>query len=375
MPTAKLACFAGVEDPRKQNISHKLEDILFIACCAVICGAEGWDDIELYGKSKQEWLEKFLELPYGIPSDDTFRRVFALIKPTEFEQSFRQWIQALIQHLSGDVIPIDGKRLRGAFRASKDSVIHEVSAWSCQHQLVLGQVKTEAKSNEITAIPELLKLLDIQGAVITIDAMGTQKNIASCIVEQQANYVLALKGNHSTLHEDVADYFNYLDKQKDTSALIADSYEDIDKGHGRLETRHCQIVQNIDWLEGKEQWAGLCSLVKIHSTTEHLLDGHVSEDIRYYISSLSCPAKDMLEIVRAHWQIENKLHWVLDVSFSEDDSLIHLPKAAENFSLLRKIAMTMLRRDSSKGSIKGKRKRAGWDNDFLLSLLQTLNSK
>lgn len=374
-PTHPLSSFESIEDPRRNNHCHKLGDILFIACCAVICGAESWNDIELYGQSKFDWLKHFLELPHGVPSDDTYRRVFTRLEPTGFEQAFRDWIQTLITSVMGDIIPIDGKRLRGAFRASKENVIHQVSAWSCRHQLVLGQVKTAAKSNEITAIPELLKLLEVKGAVITIDAMGTQTEIATQIIEQEADYLLALKGNHGTLHQDVADYFDYLSSSKSPSVSGIDYYEALDKGHGRLETRCCQVVTAIDWLEGREDWKGLSSLIKIHSHTEHLLEGRISEETRYYLSSLSRSAKESLEMVRAHWQIENNLHWVLDVSFSEEASLIHTPNAAVNFSLLRKIAMTLLKQDKSKGSLKSKRKRAGWNNDFLLSLLQPIYSK
>lgn len=368
-----LGCFQQVEDPRADNRSHKLSDVLFIACCAVICGAESWDDIELYGRSKFEWLKGILELPHGIPSDDTFRRVFTLLNPEVFEEAFRAWISSLVSCVSGDIIPIDGKRLRGAFRASKENVIHQVSAWSCNHQLVLGQVKTESKSNEITAIPKLLKLLDIKGAVVTIDAMGTQKNIAAQIIEQGGDYLLALKGNHGTLQQDVSEYFDYIE-QKGLLERVADSSETIDKGHGRLETRHCRIVTDIEWLEGREQWVGLNTLVEIRSLTEHLSEGRTTSETRYYISSLERSAEEFQSIVRAHWQIENNLHWVLDVSFSEDASLIHTPNAAENFSLLRKIALVLLKKDKTKGSLKGKRKRAGWNNDFLLSLLSLLNT-
>lgn len=376
MPTEliELKCFSHIEDPRKNNSRHLLSEILFIACCAVICGAESWDDIELYGKSKLEWLQTFLSLPHGIPSDDTFRRIFSALNPSTFEESFRNWIKTLVSNVQGDIIPIDGKRLRGAFRASGSNVIHQVSAWSCKYQLVLGQVKTEDKSNEITAIPELLKLLDIKGAVITIDAMGTQKEITGQVVKQEGDYVLALKGNHSILHKDVIDYFDDL-QHPHTAACAASVHETVDKGHGRLEIRQCEVVTDLEWLEERSQWAGLSALIKVQSVTEQLKTGHVSSETRYYISSLSHSAEDFLEIIRAHWQIENNLHWVLDVSFSEDASLIHTPNAAENFSLLRKIALILLKKDETQGSLKSKRKRAGWDNQFLLSLLEHLNPK
>jgi len=361
--------FSGLEDPRGENRRHLLGDIVFIACCAVICGAESWDDIELYGQSKLEWLETQLSLPHGIPSDDTFRRVFNALDPKKFEEAFRSWISELASRVAGDIIAIDGKRLRGAFRASKESLIHQVSAWSCHHQLVLGQVRTDSKSNEITAIPELLKLLDIKGAVITIDAMGTQKKIAKQIVEQGADYVLALKGNHSTLQRDVIDYFSYL-QQQGLSVPVDCVHESVDKGHGRLEVRRCEVVTDIEWLQDRSRWAGLRSLIKIQSEVQHLKEQRTTTETRYYISSLTHSAETFSHIIRSHWQIENNLHWVLDVCFSEDASLIHSPNAAENFSLLRKIALGLLKQDSTKGSLK----RAGWSNSFLLSIISSLHS-
>ena len=366
----ELSCFKNMVDPRKANRRHLLSDILFIACCAVICGAESWDDIEEYGHAKIDWLKKLLVLPHGIPSDDTFRRIFTQLEPSAFEHAFRAWIQTLISDVVGDVIPIDGKRLRGAFRATKTNVIHEVSAWSCRHQLVLGQVKTAAKSNEITAIPELLQLLDIKGAVITIDAMGTQKKIAQQIITQEGDYLLALKGNQSTLHDNVKAFFEPLDEQE--ASLSA--YEYVEKGHGRLTTRRCDVITDIETLDARENWSNLSAIIRLQCETTYLVDHRTTTETRYYISSLDRSAEEIESIIRAHWQIENNLHWVLDVTFSEDDCLIHTPNAAENFSLLRKIALTLLKKDTSKGSLKGKRKRAGWNNTFLLGLLAHLET-
>jgi predicted transposase YbfD/YdcC len=365
----ELPCFKNIDDPRKANRRHLLSDILFIACCAVICGAESWDDIEEYGHAKIDWLKKLLVLPHGIPSDDTFRRTFTLLEPSAFEHAFRDWIQTLISDVVGDVIPIDGKRLRGAFRATKTNVIHEVSAWSCRHQLVLGQVKTATKSNEITAIPELLQLLDIKGSVITIDAMGTQKKIAEQIIRQEGDYLLALKGNQSNLHDDVKASFEQLNEQEESKLT---SYEYVEKGHGRLTTRRCDVITDIDRLEGRKDWLNLSSIIRLECETTYLVNDQKTTETRYYISSLDRSEKEIESIIRSHWQIENNLHWVLDVTFSEDDCLIHTPNAAENFSLLRKIALTLLKKDTSKGSLKGKRKRAGWNNEFLLGLLDHL---
>jgi predicted transposase YbfD/YdcC len=365
----ELACFKNIVDPRRSNRRHLLSDILFIACCAVICGAESWDDIEEYGHAKIDWLKQLLVLPHGIPSDDTFRRIFTLLEPSAFEHAFRAWIQTLISDVVGDVIPIDGKRLRGAFRASKTNVIHEVSAWSCRHQLVLGQVKTAAKSNEITAIPELLELLDIKGAVITIDAMGTQKKIAEKIITQEGDYLLALKGNQSTLHDNVKVAFGQLNEEEANH----NAYEYVEKEHGRLTTRRCDVITDIDDLEGRKDWLNLSSIIRLQCETTYLSDQHTTTETRYYISSLNKSGEDIEAIIRSHWQIENNLHWVLDVTFSEDACLIHTPNAAENFSLLRKIALTLLKKNPSKGSLKGKRKRAGWNNNFLLELLTHLD--
>ncbi len=372
--TTPLTCFDGLSDPRGTNSRHPLSSVLFIALCAVISGADSWKDIELYADSKRDWLLSLLPLPHGLPSDDTYRRVFSALSPLSFETAFRQWIQSLVSSVSGDVIPIDGKRIRGAFRCEAENVIHQVSAWSCRHQLVLGQVKTHDKSNEITAIPELLALLDIEGATITIDAMGTQKAIAQQIIEQKGDYLLTLKGNHSTLCEAVSDYFEHLSTP--AGQLLrspADCFESVNKGHGRLEIRRCSVVQSLDWLTERSEWKALRSLVRIESSREILATGECSTETRYYISSLAESAEVIEHKIRSHWEIENKLHWVLDVSFNEDASTIHDENAAQNFSLLRKIALVLLKQDQSKGSIKGKRKKAGWSNQFILHLIQEAN--
>ena len=371
-----LTCFKGIPDPRGDNARHPLSSVLFIALCAVISGADSWDDIELYALSKKDWLPALISLPHGLPSDDTYRRVLSALSPSAFEAAFQRWIQTLVSNVVGDVIPIDGKRIRGAFRCDSENIIHQVSAWSCQHQLVLGQVKTDDKSNEITAIPELLKLLDIEGATITLDAMGTQKAIAQQIIEQKGDYLLALKGNHETLHESVRDYFEHLTTSVGQQIRApADFYESVDKGHGRLENRRCWVVQSLDWLEERNDWKGLRSLVKIEASRETLSTGHCSTETRYYLSSLNESAQVVEHKIRSHWEVENKLHWTLDVSFGEDASSIHDVNAAQNFSLLRKIALVSLKQDSSKGSIKGKRKKAGWDNDFLLEVIFQTNYK
>lgn len=370
----RLIYFETLDDPRGNNHRHPLSSVLFIALCAVISGADSWEDIALYARSKQAWLISIVPLPHGLPSKNTYQRVFSALSPVSFEKAFREWIQTLVSSLSGDVIPIDGKRIRGAFRSDAKNVIHQVSAWSCQHQLVLGQVKTDDKSNEITAIPELLALLDIEGATITIDAMGTQKAIAKQIIDQKGDYLLALKGNHEHLCTSVADYFDHLSTAAGKQIRApADVYESVDKGHGRLEQRRCSVVQTLDWLDERKEWKCLGSVIRLESTREILATGECSQETRYYISSLTESAEAIERKIRCHWEIENKLHWTLDVSFAEDASAIHDENAAQNFSLLRKIAMTLLKQDSSKGSIKAKRKKAGWDDSFIFQIINSAN--
>ena len=360
--------FSGISDPRADNARHLLNEIFFISLCAVICGADSWEDIELYGKSKRTWLKGFLRLPHGIPSDDTYRRVFSAINPDEFASCFRKWVQNLLGHFGLDVICVDGKTLRRSFdSASSQSAIHMVSARSTAHQPVLGQVKVDSESNEIRAIPELLRLLDISGSIITIDAMGTQKEIAGQIIDQGGDYILALKKNHKIIHQEAERYFREnSDHLKQHSQFF---YETIDGGHGRVESRRYYISSDIGKMQGGSLWKGLTSVGMVESERE-TADG-ISTETRYYLSSIPPDPELFGFSVRNHWGIENSLHWVLDVSFREDDSGIRNGHAPQNFSLLRKIALNILKSDkSSKESVKGKRKKAGWDNRFLLSLLQ-----
>ena len=360
--------FSDIADPREFNKRHKLIDIITIAVCAVVCGANSWEHIEVFGQSKLDWFKDFLQLPHGIPSHDTFGRVFALIDPDQFQQSFMSWVQAICQLSHGQVIAVDGKTLRRSHdKTNGKSAIHMVSAWASANGMVLGQVKTNEKSNEITAIPELIKSLEIQGCIITIDAMGCQKYISKTIIDKGADYVLALKDNQGTLHDNVElffqDNFNNTANQSDL-----DFYQSTDGDHGRIEIRKYWTTSAIDWLQGKEAWKNLKTIGMVQR--ERHLGDDISFETSYYISSLDNDAKGFAHAVRSHWGIENSLHWVLDVSFREDESRIRKDNAPQNFAVLRHMALNLLRKETSlKKSVKSKQLRAGWDNDYLEKVL------
>lgn len=361
--------FKNIEDPRiERGKLHNLMDIIAIAICAVICGADTWEDIELFGEAKHEWLKQFLELPNGIPSHDTFGRVFSIISPVEFQRSFLNWIKAISESIEREVVAIDGKTSRRSYDKSKGKgAIHMVSAWATANRVILGQVKTEDKSNEITAIPELLDILALKGCIVTIDAMGCQKTISAGIIEKEADYVLALKGNQGTLHEDIKLFFEDA-KETGFKGIRHDFHETIDGDHGRIETRRYYTISDIEWLEGKADWKGLKSIGMVESERE--IGEKVTKEIRYYISSLPGNAKQFGDAVRRHWGIENSLHWVLDVAFREDECRIRKGYAAENFAVLRHIALNLVRQEKSiKRGVKGKRLKAGWDNDYLGKIL------
>jgi len=354
--------FETIEDHRHHNKLHKLIDVIIISICAVVSGADTYEQIENFGRKRKKWLSKFLDLPHGIPSHDTFGRIFERMNPNEFQNSFKRWIESVTQRTKGEVIAIDGKTLRRSHDKSDDKkAIHMISAWASSNQVVLGQLKTSEKSNEITAIPYLLKLLDISGCIITIDAMGTQKKIAKTIIDNDGDYILAVKENHKTLYDNTELFFKEIDK---TKGFAFDEYQTIDGDHGRIETRNYVMTSDIIWLQEKENWSGIKSIGMVESTRE--IKGECSKEKRYYISSLECDAKKFGDAVRSHWGIENSVHWVLDIAFREDESRIRKGSAPENFAAIRHIALNLLRNNKSfKGSVKTKRLNAAMDTEYL----------
>jgi len=372
-----ISHFAALPDPRIERTKrHKLIDIIAIALCGVICGANDWVAIEAYGHAKESWLRQFLELPNGIPSHDTFGDVFARLDSEAFRRCFIDWVQAVCVATQGQVIAFDGKCVRG----SKDSTlgknaIYMVSAWATVNHLVLGQMKVDDKSNEITAIPALLALLDVAGCIVTIDAMGCQKDIAQAIVEAQGDYVLALKENHPLLYQEVSTLFQA------TSPLAQQAYtpdytRTVEKDHGRLEIRECWTLsdpQGFPFLHDASAWPKLQTLAMLRR--ERQCSDHTTMETAFYLSSLPGSAARLLDTTRMHWGIENSLHWVLDVAFREDDQRFRTGNGPQNCTLLRHAALNLLKHETSaKGGIQVKRLRAGWDDAYLLKVLAVVDA-
>lgn len=361
--------FSEVRDPRilGNAVRHELVHILFMTLCAILCGANKLKEVAVYAKEREKWFSTVLKLPYGIPSYATFWLTFAMLDPSEFQRGFSKWITYLVELTAGEVYAIDGKALRGtAEKGSPNSFIHMVSLWACSQQLTLGQVKVDNKSNEITAIPKLLELIDIAGTTITIDAMGTQTAIADQIIEGCGDYVLALKGNPSSLHDEVCNYFEQAEKI-DFEGVEHESYHMVEEGHGRSEKRTCYVTEDIDWIPDHNKWRGLRSIILLVS--ERSVDGKTSTERRMYISSLPRDARRIAYAIRSHWGIES-CHWTLDVGFQEDALKARGGHIAENLSIIRKMALALLKQDKkTDGGIELKRKKAGWNPDYLLSLM------
>jgi predicted transposase YbfD/YdcC len=373
-PPSLVECLGAIDDPRMDRTRrHKLVDVLAIGLCSMLTGGEGFNDMQMFGEIKRDWLKTFLELPHGIPTHDTFNRVFSAIDPHCFLDCFVRWVRSICPALEGDVVAIDGKALRHALDEG-NPIPYIVSAWAAHNRLALGQVRVDDKSNEITAIPELLKVLYLKGCIVTIDAMGCQKDIAARIADKGADYVLALKGNHATVHEEVALFF------ADAVTPCADSAADcatpntmafcrtVEKDHGRLETRRYWQSTDIGWMQDKKLWKKLASFGMVESV--RTVKGKSSIERRYYLTSLPLDVDAFANAVRAHWGVENPLHWCLDVIFHEDQSRARCKNAAQNLATLRRIALNLIKKNTRpKISQRQKRIFAALDPAFLEELL------
>jgi predicted transposase YbfD/YdcC len=379
MPSPKLTdiftpYFENLTDPRIQRSQrHALLDILIITLCATIANADGWADIERFGKAKLSFFRRFLELPNGIPSHDTFGRIFAKLDPGAFLICVQHWLAALRASVGRQHIAIDGKTLRASFdTAAEQNPLHLVSAWACEARLLLGQVAVAQKSNEITAIPQLLELLDIEGDVVTIDAMGCQRDIAATIIAKGADYVLTVKDNQRNLHQAIHEAFlGYAEKDYAVPSLRR--YKTVERNAGRLETREYFIVNAPADLPDEDSWVGLKTIGMVLRTREQ--GDKISEEVAYYIGSVPAKVKDFAQAVRGHWSIENRLHWSLDVTFAEDQSRVRRDHGPENLGLLRRLTLSLLQQDTScKASLRGKRLIAGWNEEALLKILSAFSA-
>ena len=373
MSTTFLKHFNSITDPRIERCKkHELIDILLLAISAVLSGAQGWEDIEDFGRLKLDWLKKYGTFNAGIPKHDTIARVICRLKADEIEHAFQSWISSLIETTGADIIAIDGKTARRSFTTKdRKSALHTVSAWSCQHQLVLGQTAVDSKTNEITAIPELLTMLDIENSIITLDAMGCQQEIAKQIIKHKADYILALKGNHSGMQSELEAWWH----KKEREGLAKNNYDkhtEISSGHGRIETRTCQqLLINKSWLAKDYRWSGLKSVIQVTAEVHDKSAGTDTTETRWYISSLGLNAEQALNAVRSHWQVES-MHWMLDMNFREDESRIRKKQGPLVFNVMRKIAMALFKRDTTKSaSMVRKKKMAGLDDDYRSTLLES----
>jgi predicted transposase YbfD/YdcC len=360
--------FSQLEDPRviNHNTRHTFIEILVLAFVATLCGCDDWVEVTLFCKSKKSLFKKFLELPNGIPSHDTFSRVFSMIDSQHFEEIFTVWMNELFEKTRGEIIALDGKTLRGSRHKGNNKGIHLVHAWACKNQLTLGAVRVDDKSNEITAIPKLLKLLDVADCTITIDAMGCQKKIAEIIIDRKANYVLNVKDNQRDLKSDIETIFSFEESKPDIK--FSSSIEEHDAGHGRVETRQYMSLPMTHFPKIQADWIGLQSITKVVRT--RILGEEKSEETLFFISSHPYHSDKIPKAIRSHWHVENRLHWQLDISFQEDHCRVRIGHEAENVALLRRLSLACLKKDNAtKAGIKAKRKKAGWDDDYLLDIL------
>lgn len=363
-----VAHFSVLEDPRDAlRRRHSLLDMVIIAIAATLAGADGWVDIAQFGRAKEGWFRQFLELRNGIPSHDTFGRVFSLLAPEAFEACFRAWVASIRAVIPGEIIAIDGKTLRRSHHRAKGlAALHLVCAWATANRVVLGQVATDAKSNEITTIPQLLSLLMLKGAIVTIDAMGCQTKIAEQIIDQGGNYLLALKGNQGVLAAQVEEAIIAADA-KDYAGVESEALDTVERGHGRIETRRYRTLGDLSGVPRSALWKGMNMIGMVESTRE--IDGQVARETRFFIGSIGTGVADFGRAVRGHWGVENDLHWRLDVAMREDDCRVRETQARENLAVLRHIALSRLKNDSTKLGIKNKRLKAGWDEKYLEKLL------
>lgn len=362
---AFACCFEGLDDPRTGNAGrHDLLEILMIALCTVLSGGEDCTDMAEFARAKLEFLRGFLKLEHGAPSHDTFSRLFRLLDAEQFRTCFQRFMARFAAACQG-VVAVDGKVLRRSFdKASGKSALHMVSAWGCEQRLVLGQVATDAKSNEITAVPKLLKMLSLEGSIVTVDALNCQREIAQQVVDQKGDYVMALKGNQGTLHDDVR---TFLDDPQ-TKLSVSDST--VDGDHGRIETRTAMVSTDISWLQKDHRWPGLAAVGKIVRVRE-TADKTTTESAYYLLSKALAPGR-LGEVVRSHWAVENRLHWCLDVTMNEDQARNRLDNGPHNLAVLRHMALNLIRTETSKGSLKKKLRRAAWSDGFLTRVLAQL---
>jgi len=370
-PFSLYDCFEDLPDPRVSGrCTYKLTDVIIMAICGVLCGADSWVGVEMVGREKETWFREFLELEHGIPSHDTFGDVFAMIDAEAFQKRFMRWVEQVFRVTQGQVVALDGKTLRGSHdKGIGKDAIHVVSAWASENGLVLGQRQVADKTNEISAIPELLELLNITGCIVTIDAMGCQTSIAQAIRDQKADYILRVKDNQSKLKQDIVDWFVHGDQQA-FAGMHMDYHRRVAKTSGRVEVRQCWVVSDpvaFEYIRHYEGWADLNSIIRIQRQVRH--GDTVTEQTAYYISSLTASAQTLLAATQHHWAIENSFHWVLDVTFREDHARNRTGESPANMAVLRAIALNLLKRDRSKHSLKQKRFKAAMNNDFLLSLL------